>query len=117
MAPPRFKQENKEILDSLLSGKWEVESGKAFGLPAYYVNGKMFACVYEEGVAIKVPEKLVGELIEKPEISRFEPMGRHKMKQWVLITRGEPEGYLEDMDLFRTSIDYVHELSAGKGTR
>jgi hypothetical protein len=34
-----------------------VVVGTMFGYPAYYVNKKLFACLYEEGIGIKVPAK------------------------------------------------------------
>ena len=75
-----FNPEVKEVLDSFLLENPEVEAGKAFGLPAYYVNGKMFASVYENGATIKVPIAMVEELLQKDGISEFRPMDKHVMK-------------------------------------
>jgi hypothetical protein len=51
------------------------------GYPAYYVNTKLFACIYEEGVGVKVPEGVANELIGKKRIVHFQPMGRAKMSE------------------------------------
>jgi hypothetical protein len=111
MAKSYFNPENKDVIDELMLSMPDVEPGKAFGYPAYYINGKMFACIYEDGVAIKMPEDLVGRLLEKTFVSEFRPMNRHTMKQWVLISHENPEDFREDMDLFNTSMEYVYLLS------
>jgi hypothetical protein len=106
-----YDPEIKESIDSLLLDNIEVEPGKAFGLPAYYINGKMFAVVYEEGAAIKVPPEMVAELLGRDHISEFKPMGRHTMKSWVLLRREDPAGFAEDRELFQTALEHVYVLS------
>jgi predicted DNA-binding protein (MmcQ/YjbR family) len=109
-----FNPEVKEVLDSFLLENPEVEAGKAFGLPAYYVNGKMFASVYENGATIKVPIAMVEELLQKDGISEFRPMDKHVMKNWVLIEREDPEDLVEDRDLFDKAFEYVLDLTTKK---
>ena len=55
MSPPVFNPKHKEVLDSVLLQMPGVVAGTMFGYPAYYINKKLFACLYEEGVGIKVP--------------------------------------------------------------
>lgn len=101
----------KEVLDSMLLDNIEVEPGKAFGLPAYYINGKMFAAVYEDGATIKVPEEMATELLEREGISEFRPMDKHAMKNWVLIRREDPEDLRGDAELFQAAFEHVYLLS------
>ena len=54
MAKARYNQKIKESLDLFLLGLPGIVPGKMFGYPAYYVGKKLFACVYEDGVGIKV---------------------------------------------------------------
>jgi len=109
-----FNPEVKEVLDSFLLENPEVEAGKAFGLPGYYVNGKMFASVYENGATIKVPSEMMAELLERDGISEFRPMDKHVMKYWVLIEREDPEDLVEDRELFQKAFDYVYDLTTKK---
>lgn len=109
-----YDPEVKEVLDSMLLDNVEVEPGKAFGLPAYYINGKMFAAVYEDGATIKVPEETAAELLERDGIQEFRPMEKHVMKNWVLIRRESPEDYREDKELFQLAFDHVYVLSKQK---
>ena len=109
-----YDPEVKEVLDSMLLDNVEVEPGKAFGLPAYYINGKMFAAVYEDGATIKVPEETAAELLERDGMHEFRPMDKHVMKNWVLIRRESPEDYREDKELFQLAFDHVYVLSKQK---
>jgi len=106
---PRFSQAHKELLDSFLLNIPGVSSGKMFGYPAYFVWKKMFACVYGDGVGLKLPEALANELIGRDGITFFQPMGRHIMREWVQINRAASADYLGDMDLFEHSVKFVAE--------
>ena len=68
MSKVKFNPEHKEFLDGFLLSCYDVQTKKMFGYPAYWINGKMFACLYEDGVGIKIPESLTTELLEKSNI-------------------------------------------------
>jgi hypothetical protein len=78
-----------------------------FGYPAYYIGKRLFACIYENGVGIKVPEDLAEKLTKTAGITYFQPLGRAKMNQWIQITRQDPKDYLKDLDIFQIAIDHV----------
>jgi hypothetical protein len=110
MAKAQYNLKHKDVLDSFLLDIPIVKPGKMYGHPAYYVGGKLFASLFMEGVCVKVPEKLVKELLKKDGIEHFEPMGR-KMREWILINRDKSEDYVKDQDIFEKSIEYVASLS------
>jgi hypothetical protein len=101
----------KEALDEFLLDDPEVEPGKAFGMPAYYVNGKMFAGVFADGATVKVPQEMVPELLERATISEFSPMEGRKMKNWVLIRHDDPADYVKDRAVFQAAFDHVYALT------
>jgi hypothetical protein len=107
MIDAKYNQNVKETLDSLLLKFPGITAGKMFGYPAYFVGQKLFACVYEDGVGIKVPEDLAKDLINTEGVTYFQPMGRRKMKQWIQINRVKPDDYYTDMEIFKASIDLV----------
>lgn len=107
MAKANFNADIKDTLDSMLLDMPQVKPGKMFGYPAYYVNGKMFACVYEDGVGLKVPESMVHDLVGEKGITYFQPLGRKQMKEWIQITREDPAEYLRDLEIFEISAGYV----------
>jgi hypothetical protein len=106
-----FNPEVKEVLDSFLLDNPEVEPGKAFGMPAYYINGKVFAGVFGDGATLKVPEDVAADLREREGISEFSPMAGRVMRSWVLITRENPEDLVEERELFDLALEHVRELS------
>jgi len=102
-----FNQEHKEVIDALLLQIPGVDPGRMFGYPAYYKDGKMFACIYGNGVAIKIPKDRVDSLVGQGGIVRFRPMGRRQMKEWIQIDRERSEDYRNDLEILKISIDYV----------
>lgn len=117
---PKFNVESshKETLDSLLLNIPNVVQGKMFGYPAYYVNGKLFACIYGEGLGVKVPEDVAIKLLSEQHIVPFQPLGKPKMKEWIQINHMKSEDYRKDMDIFLISVEFVIQLTPGtkKGT-
>lgn len=105
-----YNQAIKDVLDSFLLEIPIVIPGNMFGYPAYYINGKLFASLYEEGVGLKVPFEVADELIGREGIIPFIPLGRRKMKEWIQINREQPEDYLKDIEIFNISINFVASL-------
>ena len=114
MSPPVYNPKHKEVLDSVFLQMPGVVAGTMFGYPAYYVNKKLFACHYEEGIGIKVPEKVADSLVGKKGIIRFLPKGRKPMKEWIQINHERSEDYRMDEEILRISIDYVSLSSKAK---
>jgi len=82
-----------------------------FGYPAYYVGRKLFACVYGEGIGVKVPEEVATRLLSKRHIVPFQPLGKPRMREWIQINREKSADYQRDLDIFQGSIDFVRRLS------
>lgn len=110
MSKTDYIPEIKEAIDTILLKNPVVAPGKMFGYPAYYVNRKLFACIYRDGVGVKVPETVANELIGRKGIIHFQPLGRPKMKEWIQINRERPEDYLKDAGIFETSMNFVASL-------
>ncbi|RNC67374.1 MAG: hypothetical protein ED859_14910 [Desulfuromonadales bacterium] len=90
MPTASYNPNHKDVLDALLLPIPGVRAGKMFGYPAWFVGRKLFACVYEDGVGIRVPEELSQELLSSPDVTPFRPMGKPRMGNWVQINHGEP---------------------------
>lgn len=105
-----FNPKHREVLDGMLLDIPGVKAGKMFGLPGYYIDGKLFACVWEDGVSLKVPEKVREELLKKRGVVPFVPMEGRPMKEWVLINRKDSRDYLKLEDAFISSVEYVLSL-------
>ena len=105
-----FNSEIKRVLDTLLLPIEIVSPGKMFGYPAYYVGKKLFACVYERSVGLKVPADFAKKLIGTEGVTPFIPYGRRQMKEWVQLTRADPEDFFLDRAVFEQSIKYAASL-------
>jgi len=117
MAKLIYNEKHKNVLDAILLGLPGVRAGKMFGYPAYYVDDKLFACVYGSGVGVKVPEDFAAGLLKRPHIVSFQPMGKPAMKEWIQINRQRSEDYRNDLEIFQLSVEFVGNLTKTKGTR
>lgn len=78
------------------------------GLPAYFVRGKMFACIHGSGVAIRLPASTATELqFSKANVVPFQPNGRPSSREWIQINHDDFADYENDLDLFRSSVEFV----------
>jgi len=103
-----YREDVKDFLDELLLPIPGVKGGKAFGFPAYKVNGKIFLFVGGDGVSIKIPKAHVADVMASDEaISQFSPGGGSVWKEWVSILRENADDYAQDLGLFEESIQYV----------
>ncbi|MBN8617811.1 MAG: hypothetical protein J0L63_02835 [Anaerolineae bacterium] len=107
-----YKLQHKAKMDEMLLVMPGVKAGKAFGYPAYKINGKVFAFVGGRGVAIKLPAQRVNELIDGKHIKPFEPADGYIWKEWISIQRDDPAEYEQDEALFEESVTYVLEITS-----
>ncbi len=105
-----FREDVKGTLDKLVLDMPGVIVGKAFGYPAYKVRGKVFAFVGGDGIAIKLPEKTVQDLIDTHDFAvPFSPAEGIVWKQWVSIAHDDANDYRERIDLIEDAVQFVGE--------
>jgi TfoX/Sxy family transcriptional regulator of competence genes len=109
-----FNEKHKEVLDEVLLDIPGVKAGKMFGLPGYYVGGKLFACVWENGVSVKLPQDVREKLLKQKGVEPFVPMEGRPMREWALITRKNSKDYLKYEDVFLSAVEYVLSLPKAK---
>lgn len=103
-----FNPTHKEVLDQMLLKIPGVRAGQMFGYPAYYAGKKLCACLYEEGVGLKLPQETVQQLLQNDtNVIPFQPLGKAKMREWVQINLHNPEEYKRYQVVFEESIRYV----------
>jgi hypothetical protein len=111
----KFSENNKQVLDEIFSGIPGVRFAKAFGYPGYYLGKKMIACVYEEGLGIKLSPEWTEKMLGENRAIPFKPYGRHTMRQWVFIVHENPVDFKKDLDIFYESIQYISSLEDNNG--
>ena len=98
----------KEHLDALLLAITGVQARKVNGLDAYFISDKMFACVGDKGVGLRVPATMATELqFSRDGIGPFSPGGVATTREWIQVERENPADHSKDAELFQASIDYV----------
>ena len=54
------------MLADMLDGRADTRPGLMFGFPAFYAAGKLVACVYGTGIAVRVSPEQASELRGQP---------------------------------------------------
>jgi hypothetical protein len=101
----------RDDVSALLADRPAVTPRAMFGHPGFAVGGKMLACLYDEGVAVKLPAEQAQAAVGRPGIQTFRPYGK-SMREWVLIVHDDLEAYAGDVDLFDAAIEYVASVAS-----
>lgn len=91
-----YRDDLQDWLMRRYAGDPALMPGKMMGHPGlrFQVNGKYFVFVYDDGFALKLPEKIYAETLEHEDVEPFAPMGEDKpMSTWVVWSLPEPEEY------------------------
>lgn len=98
----------KAKIDALLLKLPGVSARKISGLDAYFVSDKMFACISGEGIGLRLPVATATELqFSRDNVMPFQPGGTASTREWIQIDRAEASDYEKDLELFRTSLEFV----------
>lgn len=98
----------KELIDAVLLKLPGVVSKKLNQLDAYFVSDRMFACISGKGVGLRLPAATATELqFSRENVFPFQPGGSVVSKEWIQIERAEASEYEKDLELFRTSMEFV----------
>jgi hypothetical protein len=98
----------KAALDPLLLKIPGVQAADMAGMHAYFVAKKMFACICNGGVGIRLSTGAAAQLqFSRSDVVPFEPKGRPSSREWIQINRANPADYDKDLDVFKSSVDFV----------
>jgi len=114
MVPPETVDlRHKRVLDVMLLKLSGVEAGEMTGLLAYFVGKRMFACVCNGGVGVRLPAAEAANLqFSRDDVVAFEPKGRKSTREWIQINHADSADYERDLEVFQSSIAFVR---AAKG--
>lgn len=109
MAPPNAVDlSHKNVLDAMLLPLHGVEAGEVTGLLAYFIGKKMFACICNGGVGIRLPAADAANLqFSRDGVVPFQPKGMKSTREWVQINHENPADYERDLEIFKSSIAFV----------
>jgi len=102
------KSDRKAQIDALLLNLEGVSARRINGLDAYFVSDKMFACLSDDGVGLRLPAAMVTELqFSRNDVVPFRPAGLTSTREWVQINRVLAADYEQDLPLFQASREFV----------
>jgi hypothetical protein len=98
----------KAQVDAVLLKLPGVSTRKLNGLDAYFVSDRMFACISGNGVGLRLPAAAARELqFSRGDVVPFQPAGLGSTREWIQIDRADAADYEKDLELFRTSLEFV----------
>ena len=98
----------KAQIDALLLKLPGVVAKKINKLDAYFINDKMFACISGRGIGLRLPVATATELqFSRDNVVAFQPSGVTSSREWIQIDRADAADYEKDLELFRTSLEFV----------
>ena len=113
LTPNPVDLNHKRVLDAMLLKLSGVEAGEMTGLLAYFVGKRMFACVCNGGVGVRLPAADAANLqFSKDNVVPFAPKGTKSTREWIQINHENSTDYEKDLAIFQSSIAFVR---AAKG--
>ena len=100
----------KSQIDAVLLKLPGVVAKKINKLDAYFVNDRMFACISDTGVALRLPSATVTNLqFSRGDVGPFSAggLGAAATREWVQINRADAADYEKDLELFQASLEFV----------
>jgi len=98
----------KAQIDALLLQLPGVTARKINNLDAYFVSDRMFACISGNGIGLRLPVATASELqFSRDNVVAFQPGGMASTREWIQIDRAAAADYEKDLELFRTSLEFV----------
>jgi hypothetical protein len=107
----RFNSDHKAALDAFLLGVPGVTPGQMMGHPGYFIAGKMFALLVEDGFAMKLPDEPKKILLAQDNTALFAPGGT-PMRNWVQVRLEDSAVFAGYGDYLRQAIEFVLEQAA-----
>lgn len=94
-----------------------IERRKMFGYPAAFIDGKLFAGLYQDSMVLKLPAAARAELFKRKGAVPFEPMPGRTMGEFVLVSRSWLKQRSKLKPWLEAARAYVQSLPAKTGKR
>ncbi len=83
------------------------------GFAAYFVASRMFACVCDGGVGIRLSASEAANLqFAMGNVVPFQPRGRPSTREWIQINHDNSADYEKDLEIFKSSVEYVRNTKS-----
>ena len=115
-SPRRAPPTNRLVLaavESATAHEPRVSRRRMFGCPAFFIAGRMFACVVGDEVGLKLPFERVEALLAGGRYVPFRPLGKPAMRQWVAAPRQTALELARDPAIVREALRFVEGSTEG----
>jgi hypothetical protein len=82
--PIPFRSELEPFLREFVAAHRGLRLGKMFGVPAGYAGRRLFACLIEDGVIVRLPKDIAKREIAARRGRPFNPKGKKASGAWVM---------------------------------
>lgn len=107
MTIPYYREELLEALRALVARKRGVREAKMIGLPAFYAGGKLFACVWRQGIGLRLPDERASKLVDRGVAGPFRPYGRKALRDWVELRPESADAVADHRTLIDAAIRHA----------
>jgi hypothetical protein len=83
--PMAFRADLQPFLAEFIGHRRGLRIGRMFGLPAGYAGRKMFVCLIDDGLIVKLPEQVAKSEVRSGKAAAFSRGGKPS-KSWVKYT-------------------------------
>jgi hypothetical protein len=84
-----FRADLQPFLADFIEHHRGLRIGRMFGLPAGYAGRRLFVCLIEDGLIVKLPERVAKEEVRDGKARTFTRRGRPS-KSWIKYTPRSP---------------------------
>jgi len=91
-------------------GQQGVTQGTMFGVPAFFVAGRVFACVWGDGVGLRLPTETAQTVVGLRGLKSFTPFGRSPMRGWIQRDCADAPELKATRELCEAACAYVRAL-------
>lgn len=105
-----FRADLQPFLDDFIDHHRGLRIGRMFGRPAGYAGRKMFVCLMDDGLIVKLPERVARDEVREGKASTFTMRGRPS-KSWIKYAPRNPREVGRLAPILEVAARYVAEAA------
>lgn len=106
----RWRPDLLEAMTTWFGERPDVTQGMMFGVPAFFVAGRLFVCVWGDGVGLRLPTDIAQTVVGLAGLKSFTPLGRSPMRGWIQRDCTDVPGFTASRALCEAGYEYVRSV-------
>lgn len=104
-----WRKDLEHLLHTFVADHRGLRTGRMFGLPGAYAGRRLFACVFQDGLTLKLPADARSVAFGRG-ATLWTPMGR-RMREWVLFRPESPQASAVVLPFLEIAARHAAELA------